>query len=137
MAWHMTTAASGVAATSILPVEVFTKSAPANIDSNDALRIRSGVFNAPDSMMTFSTMSPSISERITSTSFAASSYSPVSIRPTLSTMSISSAPFSTAIATSRAFTSRKVWAAGNPPPTLVMRIGVPSTASPTVSTNAG
>ena len=92
---------------------------------------------APDSMMTFSTMSPSISERITSTSFAASSYSPVSMRPTLSTMSISSAPFSTAIATSRAFTSRKVWAAGNPPPTLVMRIGVPSTASPTVSTNAG
>ena len=42
MAWHITTAASGVAATSILPVEVFTKSAPANIDSSDALRISSG-----------------------------------------------------------------------------------------------
>ena len=33
MAWHITTAASGVAATSILPVEVFTKSAPASIDA--------------------------------------------------------------------------------------------------------
>ena len=102
----MTTAASGVAATSILPVEVFTKSAPANMESSEARRISSGVFSAPDSMMTFSTTSSSSSERITSTSLAASSYSPVSIRPTLSTMSISSAPFSTAIATSSAFTSR-------------------------------
>ena len=88
-------------------------------------------------MMTFSTTSASISERITSTSFAASSYSPVSMRPTLSTISTSSAPFSMAIATSSAFTSRKVCAAGNPPPTLVIFIGVPSTANPTVSTNAG
>ena len=133
----MTTAASGVAATSILPVEVFTKSAPANIDNNDALRIRSGVFNAPDSMMTFSTMSPSISERITSTSFAASSYSPVSMRPTLSTMSISSAPFSTAIATSRASLRGRSGLQGTRRPHSLMRIGVPSTASPTVSTNAG
>ena len=137
MAWHITTAASGVAATSILPVEVFTKSAPASIDSSEALRISSGVFSAPDSMITFSTTSSSISVRITSTSLAASSYSPVSMRPTFSTMSTSSAPFSTAIATSRAFTSRKVCAAGNPPPTLVIFIGVPSTASPTVSTNEG
>ena len=133
----MTTAASGVAATSILPVEVFTKSAPASIESSEALRMSSGLFRAPDSMMTFRMMSESISARITSTSLAASSYSPVSIRPTLSTMSISSAPFSTAMATSRALTSRKVCDAGNPPATLVMRIGVPSTATPTVSTKAG
>ena len=95
-----------MAATSILPVEVLTKSAPANIESSDARRISSGVLSAPDSMMTFSTMSLSISLRMTSTSLAASSYSPVSMRPTLSTMSISSAPFSMAIATSSALTSR-------------------------------
>ena len=133
----MTTAASGVAATSILPVEVLTKSAPASIERSAARRISSGVFRAPDSMMTFSTTSSAHSLRSTSTSLAASSYSPASMRPTLSTMSISSAPFSTAMATSSAFTSRKVCEAGKPPATLVMRIGVPSTASPTVSTNDG
>ena len=68
----MTNAASGVAATSVLPVEVLTKSAPASIDSSDALRISSGDFNAPDSMMTLNTTSRT-SLRSSSTSLAASS----------------------------------------------------------------
>lgn len=41
------------------------------------------------------------------------------------------------MAASSIFTSRNVCDEGNPPATAVMRIGEPSTTSPTVSTNEG
>ena len=115
----MTRAASGVALTLTLPVDVLIKSAPASIASIEALRISSGVLSRPVSRMTLKTTlrprrSPtaSIAFFITTISSLAPASSPARNLLSASTISISSAPFSTASSHSRTFTSRKLWAVG-------------------------
>src|SRR5699024_9920967 len=95
------------------PVDVFTKSAPARSAASQTATICSSV-RAADSMITFSTTGALATSRTARISCSTASYSPARARPTLRTMSTSSAPLATDSRASNALTSAECWPEGNP-----------------------
>ncbi len=106
IASSMTSETGRVAAGWILPVEVLMKSAPAAMASTLARRTLSRVPSSPVSRITFSLVP--LEASLTSTISSNTSWSrPARNAPRLITMSISSAPASTASATSPSRTARE------------------------------